>query len=139
MVALLIGFLQFFFCSYDACSFLLIVPFCKFLRKIFVIWITFPYMDNFLSESSSRDISSWNIITFYMYILLYYFLSEISLILLSEDIKTYQDSIFSSGECLWICYCSLTLTAPRGGEGHNVPLSVFWLLYFEAHFILIFL
>ena len=67
----------------------------------------FHYMDRFLCKTSSGDISPFNIITFYLFILIYCLRWCSSLILLSEDIKNYPGPTSSSGQCFSICHWNL--------------------------------
>ena len=66
-----------------------------------------PCMDNFFRKISSWNILSCGIVSFYVFILIYYLLWCSSLILLIGDIKTNPDPISSSGQCFSICNWNL--------------------------------
>ena len=77
------------------------------LYQVFANSTLFPYIDNSLCKTSSRDISSCDIITFYVFILIYYLRWCSSLILINGDIKTNPCPTPSSGQCFSIFHWNL--------------------------------
>ena len=124
--------LDFFFCSYDArISFKNLLPVLSFFASSTFLHTSlnmFPYMDNFLCKTSSRDVSSCNIIAFYVFVLFYYLLWCSSLIFLSGDIKTNPRSSSSSRQCFSFCHWNLDSIA-----AHNFAKLSFLTAYNLVH------
>ena len=91
----------------------------------------FPYMNNVLCKTSSRDISS----LFSVFILIYYLRWCRSFIFLSENIKTDPGPTPTSGKCFSICHWNLnSITA------HNYAKLSLLTAYNKVHsFDIIFL
>ena len=87
----------------------------------------FPYMNNFLCKTSSRDISS----LFSVFILIYYLRWCSSFIFLSENIKTDPGPTPSSGKCFSISHWNLnSITAHNYAKLSLLTAYIVLILFF---------